>query len=62
MRSPLRDLAPLFFRLGLTAFGGPAAHTAAMEAEVVRRRGWLAPTAFLDLVSATQLVPGPNST
>ncbi len=62
MRSPLRDLAPLFFRLGLTAFGGPAAHTAAMEAEVVRRRGWLTPTAFLDLVSATQLVPGPNST
>lgn len=62
MPTALRELATLFLRLGVTAFGGPAAHTAAMEAEVVRRRGWLAPTAFLDLVSATQLVPGPNST
>ncbi|MDQ8157506.1 MAG: chromate transporter [Gemmatimonadota bacterium] len=62
MPTALRELAPLFLRLGLTAFGGPVAHTATMEAEVVRRRGWLTPTAFLDLVSATQLVPGPNST
>jgi len=62
MPRALRELATLFLRLGVTAFGGPAAHTAAMEAEVVRRRGWLTPTAFLDLVSATQLVPGPNST
>lgn len=62
MSPALRDLAALFLRLGATAFGGPVAHTAAMEAEVVRRRGWLPSGAFLDLVSAAHLIPGPNST
>ena len=62
MAGDLRALVSLFLRLGATGFGGPAAHTALMEAEVVRRRGWLTPTGFLDLVSAAQLIPGPNST
>ncbi len=58
----LRGLAALFLRLGSTAFGGPAAHIALMEDEVVRRRGWLTKEEFLDLLGATQLIPGPNST
>ncbi len=58
----LRELAWLFGKLGFTAFGGPAAHVAMMEDEVVRRRGWLTREAFLDLVGATNLIPGPNST
>jgi chromate transporter len=58
----LRHLAGLFLRLGATAFGGPAAHIAMMEDEVVRRRGWLGRDEFLDLVGATNLIPGPNST
>lgn len=57
-----RELALLFLRLGATAFGGPAAHIAVMEDEVVRRRGWLSREEFLDLVGATNLIPGPNST
>ncbi|MEW6753478.1 MAG: chromate efflux transporter [Candidatus Latescibacterota bacterium] len=52
----------LFLRLGATAFGGPAAHIAVMQDEVVRRRRWLSDERFLDLVGATQLIPGPNST
>lgn len=51
-----------FLRLGLTAFGGPAAHVALMEDEFVRRRGWLAREELLDLLAASQLIPGPNST
>lgn len=62
MKKPLFELALLFLRLGATAFGGPAAHIALMEQEVVRRRGWLTPEHFLDLVGATNLIPGPNST
>src|SRR5215813_9182625 len=58
----LKELALLFFRLGTTAFGGPAAHIAMMEDEVVRRRGWLTHEQFLDLLGATNLIPGPNST
>ncbi len=58
----LRDLALLFLRLGLTAFGGPAAHIAIMEDEVVTRRRWLTREEFLDLLGATNLIPGPNST
>lgn len=60
--TPLRELAALFTRLGFTAFGGPAAHVAMMEDEVVRRRGWLTRDQFLDLYGATNLIPGPNST
>ncbi|MGA7991730.1 MAG: chromate efflux transporter [Thermoanaerobaculia bacterium] len=62
MRGRLRELAGLFLKLGATAFGGPAAHVAMMEAEVVRRRGWMSREEFLDLLGATNLLPGPNST
>jgi chromate transporter len=58
----LREIAWLFLRLGATAFGGPAAHVAMMEHEVVRRRAWLTRDEFLDLLGATNLIPGPNST
>jgi chromate transporter len=58
----LCDLAFLFLKLGTVAFGGPAAHIAMMEEEVVRRRGWLTREEFLDLLGATNLIPGPNST
>ena len=58
----LKALALLFLRLGATAFGGPAAHVAMMEEEVVRRRGYLSREKFLDLLGATNLIPGPNST
>jgi chromate transporter len=55
-------VARLFFKLGVIGFGGPAAHIALMEDEVVARRGWLRREHFLDLVGATNLIPGPNST
>lgn len=58
----LRELAWLFLKLGTIAFGGPAAHVAMMEDEVVRRRQWLTREEFLDLLGATNLIPGPNST
>jgi chromate transporter len=58
----LRELALLFLKLGTVAFGGPAAHVAMMEDEVVRRRRWLGRDKFLDLLGATNLIPGPNST
>jgi chromate transporter len=61
-RHALAELALLFLRLGATAFGGPAAHIAMMEDEVVRRRRWLTREEFLDLLGATNLIPGPNST
>ena len=58
----LAELARLFFTLGVVGFGGPAAHIAMMEEEVVRKRKWMSPQSFLDLVGATNLIPGPNST
>lgn len=58
----LGEVARLFLKLGFTAFGGPAAHVAIMEREVVRERGWLTHAEFLDLLGATNLIPGPNST
>ena len=58
----MSELALLFLRLGATAFGGPAAHIAFMEEEVVRRRQWMSREEFLDLLGATNLIPGPNST
>lgn len=61
-RSRLKELAGLFLKLGTIAFGGPAAHIAMMEDEVVRRRGWLTQAEFLDYLGATNLIPGPNST
>lgn len=61
-RTTLAELARLFLKLGTIAFGGPAAHVAMMEDEVVRRRRWLSREEFLDYVGATNLIPGPNST
>ncbi len=58
----LVELVGLFLKLGITAFGGPAAHIAMMEDEVVRRHKWLSREDFLDLLGATNLIPGPNST
>lgn len=58
----LREIAPLFLRFGFTAFGGPAAHIAMLHDEVVKRRKWLSEQHFLDLLGATNLIPGPNST
>lgn len=58
----LSDIAKLFLKLGIIGFGGPAAHIALMENEVVRKRNWLTPERFLDLIGATNLIPGPNST
>src|SRR4029453_6818665 len=60
--SPPREVAVVFLTLGCTAFGGPAAHLAMQEEECVRRRGWLHRQRFLDLLAATNLIPGPNST
>lgn len=61
-RTPPWELARLFLRLGFTAFGGPAAHIALMKEEVVRHRHWMSEADFLDLLGATNLIPGPNST
>jgi chromate transporter len=59
---PVSEVARLFLKLGAIGFGGPAAHIALMEDEVVRRRGWVDRARFLDLLGATNLIPGPNST
>lgn len=61
-QSSLGEIARVFLRLGLVGFGGPAAHIALMEEEIVRRRRWLTHEEFLDLLGATNLIPGPNST
>ncbi len=58
----LKELARIFLKLGMIGFGGPAAHIAMMEEEIVRRRKWITREYFLDLVGATNLIPGPNST
>ena len=58
----LKEVVLLFLKLGFTAFGGPAVHLGIMHDEVVKRRKWLSDEQFLDLVGATNLIPGPNST
>src|SRR5262249_41355753 len=58
----LVELALAFLRLGVTAFGGPAAHIALMEEEFVRRRQWISRERFLDVLGASSLIPGPTST
>lgn len=58
----LAELSALFIKLGFTGFGGPAAHIAMMHDETVKQRKWLDDQQFLDLVGATNLIPGPNST
>lgn len=61
-KSNLREVAEVFLKLGITGFGGPAAHIAMMRAEMVAKRKWLTEQHFLDLIGATNLIPGPNST
>jgi chromate transporter len=58
----LYEVAALFLKLGIIGFGGPAAHIALMRQEVVARRKWVTDQQFLDLLGATNLIPGPNST
>lgn len=58
----LKEIACVFLKLGITAFGGPAAHIAMMQQEVVIKRQWMSEEHFLDLIGATNLIPGPNST
>lgn len=58
----LKELAGVFFKLGIIGFGGPAAHIAMMEHEVVGKKKWMTREHFLDLIGATNLIPGPNST
>ena len=62
MNTKLKEVAIVFFRLGCFAFGGPAAHIAMMEEEVVTKRKWMTGSYFLDLIGTTNLIPGPNST
>jgi chromate transporter len=59
--SPLREIAAVFFKLGAIGFGGPAVVTGMLEDEVVRGRGWVTRERFLDLVGATNIIPGPNA-
>jgi chromate transporter len=58
----LKEIAYVFLKLGLFGFGGPVAHIAMMREEVVKKKGWLSDPIFFDLVGATHLIPGPNST
>jgi len=62
LSSDLREVISVFLKMGFTAFGGPAAHVSIMHDEVVKRRKWLDEGQFLDLLGATNLIPGPNST
>ena len=62
LRRRLWEVAALFLKLGTISFGGPAAHIALMETETVRKRNWLSREYFMDLLSAVNLVPGPNAT
>jgi len=62
MDARLTEMAREFTRLGLTAFGGPAAHIAIMQREFVDRRGWLTRERFVDLLGLSSLLPGPTST
>ena len=57
----LPSVSLFFLRLGATAFGGPAVYIAMMRDEVVSRRRWLTDAHFLDLLGATNLIPGPNA-
>ncbi len=61
-KDKLSEVASVFFKMGCIAFGGPAAHVALMEEEIVTRRKWISRERFLDLMGATNLIPGPNST
>ena len=61
-KNKLIEIAKVFSKLGSISFGGPAAHIAMMEDEIVSKRKWISQQHFLDLIGATNLIPGPNST
>lgn len=61
-KNNLKEIAKLFLKLGIIGFGGPAVHIAMMQDEVVVKKKWLSEQHFLDLIGATNLIPGPNST
>lgn len=58
----LKEIIQVFFKLGILAFGGPAAHIAMMEDEIIEKRKWITRQKFMDLIGTTNLIPGPNST
>lgn len=58
----LLEIAKIFTRLGFTSFGGPAAHIALMEEELVKKRKWVSKEEFMNIIGFTNLIPGPNST
>lgn len=58
----LKEVIKVFFKLGILAFGGPAAHIAMMEDEIIEKRKWTSRERFMDLIGTTNLIPGPNST
>src|SRR5262245_10549453 len=60
-KASVLEVAALFLRLGMIAFGGPAAHIALFREEFVMRRQWLSDDEFLDMLGATNMIPGPNS-
>ena len=62
MKRDLIEIAKIFLKLGTISFGGPAAHISMMEQEIVKKRKWITPQHFLDLIGATNIIPGPNST
>lgn len=62
MHNNLKEVVLLFLKSGFIAFDGPTAHIAMMEDEVVTKRNWMSRQKFLDLMGATNLIPGPNST
>ncbi len=61
-QTPLKEIAKVFFRLGVIGFGGPAVHIALMEQEIVKKRKWVSASEFMDVIGTTNLIPGPNST
>lgn len=61
-RKRLIEIAFMFLKLGITAFGGPAAHVAMMDEEIIKKRKWVSSESFLDFYGVTNLLPGPNST
>ena len=61
-KGTLIEIATVFFKIGCFAFGGPAAHIAMMDQEIIQKRKWMSREHFLDLIGATNLIPGPNST
>lgn len=61
-RERQKEISKVFFKLGILAFGGPAAHIAMMDEEIIQKRNWITRDKFIDLIGATNLIPGPNST